>query len=109
VEDKVDGNSLRHRDQLKFDAVWAVLRNVILSNARFGLSDRLEVHLDHVKITDGKGGVRTKGRSIDMLSSIKKCIVTVKEAPSCFDYAHTIAMTRVYDDPKYQYIGMVMA
>ena len=50
VQDKVVGISLRRRDQLKPDVVWAVLGKVIQSNARFGLSDRLEVHLDHVRM-----------------------------------------------------------
>ena len=42
VQDKVAGISLRRRDQLKPDVVWAVLGKVIQSNARFGLSDRLK-------------------------------------------------------------------
>ena len=94
--------SLRRRDQLKFDVVCAVLGKVILSNARFGLSDRLEIHLDHVKMPDLNGGVRTKGRSLDVLSAIKKSTVEVKAASSCFVYSLTIAMARVYGDPKYQ-------
>ena len=48
MQDKVVGISLRRREQLKPDVVWAVLGKVIQSNARFGLSDRLEVNLDHV-------------------------------------------------------------
>jgi len=36
VEDKVVGISLRRRDQLKPDVVWAVLAKFIQSNARFG-------------------------------------------------------------------------
>jgi len=48
VQDKVVGISLRRRDQLKADVVWSVLGKVIQSNARFALTDRLEVHLDHV-------------------------------------------------------------
>jgi len=65
VEDKVVGISLRRRDHLKPDVVWAVLGKAIQSNARFGLRDYLEVHLDHVRMPAGNGGVRTKGRSLD--------------------------------------------
>ena len=49
VHDKVVCISLPRRDQLKPDVVWAVLGKVIQSNARFVLSDRLEVQLDHVR------------------------------------------------------------
>ena len=50
--------------KVKPDVVWAVLGKVIQSNARFGLSDRLEVHLDHVRmpVGNGKKAEKTKGR-----------------------------------------------
>ena len=51
---------------------------MIQSNARSGLSDRLEVHLDHVRMPAGNGAVKTKGCSLDVMSVIKKCIVRVK-------------------------------
>ena len=80
VQDKVVGISLRRRDQLKPDVVWAVLGKVNQSNARFVLSDRLEVHMDHVRMHVGNGndGVKTKGRSLNVLSAIKRSIVVVK-------------------------------
>ena len=56
---------------------------MIQSNARFGLSDRLEVHLDRVRMPAGNGRVRTKGRSLDVMSAIKKCIVTAKAFLNC--------------------------
>jgi len=76
VQDKVVGISLRRRGQLKPDVVWAVLGKVIQSIARFGLSDRLEVHLDHVRLPvgNGNGGVKTKGRSLDVMSAIKRVL-----------------------------------
>ena len=43
VYHKVVGIIFRRRDQLKPDVVWGVLSKVIQNNARFGLSDRLEV------------------------------------------------------------------
>ena len=44
------GISLRRRDQLKPDVIWGVLGKINQINARFGLSDRLEVHLHHVRM-----------------------------------------------------------
>jgi len=75
---------------------------VFQSNARFGLSDRYEVHLDNVRMPAGNGRVRTKGRSLDVISAIKKGIVRVKAAINCLAYALIIAMARVNGDPKYQ-------
>ena len=104
VEDKVVGISLRRSDQLKPDVVWAVLGKVIQSNAKFGLTDRLEVHLDHVRMPAGNGkrAEKTKGRSLNVLSAIKKSIVTVQATVNCLAYALIIAMARVNGDPKYQ-------
>jgi hypothetical protein len=67
----------------------------------FVLTDRLEVHLDHVKIPSGKGREKTKGRSLNVLSAIKKSIVVVKAAFLCLAYAVIIDMARVNNDPKY--------
>ena len=102
VEDKMVGISLRDRDQLKPDVVWAVLGKVIQSNARFGLSDLLEVHLDLVRMPAANSGVRTKGRLLNVMRAIKNSIVTVKSALNCLAYALIIAMASVNGDPKYQ-------
>jgi len=72
--------SLRRRDQLKPDVVWSVLRNVIQSNARCALTDRLGLHLDHVRMPVGNGRGKTKGLSLDVLSAKKRSIVVVKAA-----------------------------
>jgi len=65
VQDKVVGISFRRRDQMKHDLIWSVLSKVIQSNARFGLTNRLEAHLDHVRIPVGNGKLaeKTKVRS----------------------------------------------
>ena len=102
IKDKVVGINLRRRDQLKPDVIWAVLGKVIQTDARFGLSDRLEVHVDHVRMPAGNGRFRIKGRSLDLQSAIKRSIVTVKAALNCLAYALVIAMARVNGDPKYQ-------
>jgi len=100
VQDKAMGISFRRRDQLKPDVVWCVLGKVVQSNARFGLTDRLEVHLDHVRIPAGNSLVKTKGRSLGIISVIKKSIV-VKAACLCLDNALIITMAKVNVDPKY--------
>ena len=84
--------------------VWDVLRKVIQSNARFGLTDRLDVHLDHVRMpaVNSKRAEKTKKRSLTVLSAIKKSIVVVKAAFLCLAHALIIAMARVNGDPKYQ-------
>ena len=99
-EDKVLGISFRRRDQMKPDLIWFVLSKVIQSNATFGLTGRLEVHLDHVRIPvgNGKSAEKTKGRSLDVLSSIKRSIVAVKAALA---HALIIAIAHVNVDPKY--------
>jgi len=56
TEDLQDnGISLLRRDQLKPDVVWGVLAKMIRCNARFGLTERVEVHLDHVRMPAGNG------------------------------------------------------
>ena len=47
------GISLRRRDQLKPGVVWCVLGKFIQSNARYALTDRLEVHLNNVRMPAG--------------------------------------------------------
>ena len=102
VQDKVVGISFRRRYQFKPDVVSGVLGNVVQSNARFGLADRIEIHLDHIRMPAGNGGVKTKGRSLDDMSAIKKSIVSVKAAFNCLAYSLIIAMARLNGVPKYQ-------
>jgi hypothetical protein len=58
------------------DVVWELL-GVIQSNARFGLTDRLEVRLDHVRLPAGNGKLagKKKGRSIDVMSATMKALL----------------------------------
>jgi hypothetical protein len=69
---------------LKSNVVWTVLGKIIQSNARFAFIDRLDVHLDYVRMAAGNGGAKRKGRSIDVLSALKKSIVVVKTAVFCW-------------------------
>jgi hypothetical protein len=47
-----------------------------------------------------KKAEKTRGRSFDVLSAIKKSIVAVKAAFLCLAHAIIIAMARVNNDPK---------
>jgi hypothetical protein len=102
LQDKVVGISLRRRDQSKPDVVWDVLGKVIQSNAKFGLSDRLEVHVGRIRTPVGNGRKKTKGRSLNVLSANEKSIVVVKATFLFLAHALLIAMARVNGDPKYE-------
>ena len=82
--------------------VCGVLGKVVQSNARFVLTDRLEVHLGHVGMPGGNGREKTKGRSLDVMGAIKKCIVTVKATFLFLAQALIIAVARVNGEPKYK-------
>ena len=93
--------SFRCCDQLKPDVVWGVRGKLVQSNARFGLADRFEVHLDHVTMpaVKGKKAEKTKGRSSDVTSAVKMIIVVVKAAFMSLAHALIIAMARVNCHP----------
>ena len=104
VQHKVVCISFRRRDQLTPDVVSGFLRKVVQSNARFGLSDRLEVHLNHVSMPAGNGkkANKTKGWSLDVLSAIKRSIVVVQVAIFCLAHVLIVAMSRESGDSKYK-------
>ena len=104
VQDKVVGISFRLRGKLKPDVVWGVVRKVVQSNARFGLTDRLEVHLHHVRMpaVNSRMAEKMKGRYVDVMSTIKNSIVVVKAAFFYLANALLIAMARLNGDPKYK-------
>lgn len=104
IRDKVFSTSLRRRDQFKTDVVWDVLGEVIQSKGNFGPTDRPEIHIDHVRMPAGNGRMaeKTNGRSLDILSAIKKSIVVVRAVFLCLGHALIIAMARVNGGPKYQ-------
>jgi hypothetical protein len=60
VADKVVGISIRHRDQFKPDVVWELFGEGNSERARFGMTDRPEVHLHHVRMPVGNGREKTK-------------------------------------------------
>jgi len=87
----------------KPDVLWDVLGTVTQSNAWLGLSDRLEVHVEHVGLLAGSGkrAKKTKEPSFDVVSVIKRSIVVVKPVSICLAPALFIAMARVNGDSKY--------
>lgn len=52
---------------------------MVQSNARFNLTDLLEVHLGHVRVPAGNGRMteKTKGRILNVLSAIKKSLLVL--------------------------------
>lgn len=75
-----------------------VFAKVIQIYTSIGLSYRLEVHFHHIKIPAGNGGVKTKGRSLEIVSVIKKITVVGNGAFLCF--AHSLIIAN--GDPKYK-------
>ena len=51
---------------------------------------------------NGRTAEKTKGRSIDVMSAIKKNIVVVKAGYLCLAHSLIIAIARVNGDPKYK-------
>jgi len=77
---------------------------MIQSNAKFGLGDRLEVHLDHVRVLAGIGkrAEKTKRRSFDVIRAVKKSIVRIMVALNCL-LLHILSLwLSVNSDPKHQ-------
>ena len=103
VQEKLVRISFRRLDLLKPFVVWVVLGKVVQSNAMFGLSNRFEVCLDHVRMLAGNGREKTKGRSLELLSAIKKFIVKVKAEFLCLAHALITDMAKVNGDPKHKY------
>ena len=63
---------LHCRVQVTNNVIWDVLGKVIQSNAMFGLSDRIEVSLDHVSLTTGNGRFRRRGPHWTRLVQLKR-------------------------------------
>jgi len=61
----------------------------------FGLNDRLEVHLDHVRMPPGNGKIveKTKWRLLNIFSVIKKSMV--KAVLFCLPHVLVIALARL--------------
>ena len=88
VQGKLFDISFRWCEQLNPDVVLDVIYKVVKGNARFVLTDRFEVHLDHVRMPAGNGkfAEKTKGRSSYVLSAIKKIIVVKEHSCVCLTH-----------------------
>ena len=60
--------------------VWGVLGKAFQGNARFRLTERIEVHFYHVRMPTGSGREKMKARSLDVLSAIYRSIIGVNAA-----------------------------
>jgi hypothetical protein len=56
VADRAVGISFRRKDQVSTEAIWAVFKIVVQSNARFGSLDRLVIQLHAVRMPSCHGG-----------------------------------------------------
>lgn len=100
VRDKLVEISFWLPEQLKPGVFWGVLGKSVQCNTWFGLSDRFELHSDYVRIRAGNGRDKTKGRSLDVMSTIKKSIV-VNAAFLFSAPALIFAMAKVNFDAQY--------
>ena len=79
--------------------VLCVLVKVIQRNATFGMSDHLEMHLDHMRMPAGNGRMKANWRLLDVMTAIKKSIVKVKAPINCLTYGFIIVMAYVNGFP----------
>jgi hypothetical protein len=103
VADRAVCISVRRKDQLSAEAIWAVFEKVVQSNASFGPLDRLVIQLHAVRMPSGHGGdaVKAKGRKLSVMAQLKRSIVEVKSETNCLAHALLIARARVDNDPDY--------
>jgi hypothetical protein len=92
-QDKAVGFSFRRKDQVSRHVIWNVLGRVALSNARFGVMDRLVIVVHSVK---------TKGRQLSVMAHLKRSIIKVKAEQNCLAHALVIAIAKFNDDPNYK-------
>lgn len=78
-----------------------MLGKVVHSNTTFGLTDRHEVHFDHVRMHAGNDCEKTKGRSLGVMSAPKRTIVVAKAAFMCLAHELIFAMAGINGDTKY--------
>jgi G:T-mismatch repair DNA endonuclease (very short patch repair protein) len=99
--DKPIGLSFRRKDQISLDVIMSLVGKVCQSNANFKSTDILSIKVDCVKVPQGHGGVKTKGRALSVLSHLKTSVVEVKSRDKCLAHAIVIAIAHVTQDPNY--------
>jgi hypothetical protein len=101
VQDKAIGIRFRRRDQISEDVIWSVFEEVAQSNARFNALCKLIVVVHSVKIPEGHGHVKTKGRQLDVMAHLKRSIIEVKAGQNCLARALIISIARLNNDQNY--------
>jgi hypothetical protein len=74
VGDKAVGISFRRKDQLSAEAIWAVFEKVMQTNTRFNALDRLNIQIHAVRMSNGSGRVKAKGRPLSVMAHLKKVL-----------------------------------
>ena len=101
IKDKVIGISFRRKDQFSADVVLSVWEKVIQSNSRFNALDKLVLEIHSVRMPVGFGGIKTRGRPLDVVAHLKKSIVRIEAETDCLAHALIVAIAKITDDPNY--------
>jgi hypothetical protein len=92
--DKPIGISFRRSDQISGDVIWSVFEKVSQSSSRFNALDTLSIEIHAVRMPVGFGGVKTKGRPLEVMAHLKKSIIEVKTETNCLAHALIIAIPK---------------
>jgi hypothetical protein len=84
--------------------IWSVFEKVAQSNSRFNALDKLVIDVYSVKmpIGFGKTALKTKGRTLSVMTHLKKSIVEVQAEEYCLAHAIVIAIAKVTNVPNYK-------
>jgi hypothetical protein len=74
VGDKAVGISFCRKDQLSVEAIWAVFEKLMQSNTRSNALDRLNIQIHAVRMPNGSGRVKAKGRPLSVMTHLKKVL-----------------------------------
>jgi len=76
MRDKAIGISFRRKDQVSTDLILNVWQMDTQSNSRFKALDKLGLEVHSLKMPVGfRRGIKTKGRTLDVLDHLKTSIV----------------------------------
>jgi hypothetical protein len=69
--------------------------------SHFVALDKLVVNVHAAKMPVGFGGIKSKGRPLEVMAHLKRNIVQVKAETNCLAQARLVAKARVDNDPNY--------
>lgn len=81
------GIIFRRRDQISGDVISSVFEKAAQSNDRFNVLDKLTLVVHAIRMPEGFGGVRTKGRPLSVMTHLKRSIIEVKAETNCLAHA----------------------